>query len=457
MSSDRLNGDISNNLIDEYIEENDVFAMEVDVDEYCDKHVGLLVVSSVDSDSDHGGDVASLSNFSESDCDSLALTDVPEENDDFLEENVAEIASNPSLFGSDRGGAALDAEIADLLVDLDDGLVIIRAEYEELEEVQEELANPLENEGQIEENQVEVVSNPSFANVSSLLGDSVIESIVDEEDLVNNFEENEEELDENQVELANPVANEEQIEELGTNLEEEQIEANQVAVASESGHASITDLLASSVGSFDGEGAEAMVEDVDAVILVDDDVIMVDFVSDSNSQPSVIQDVEENVNFPTAALIPTVSLASSESSTQGVLDDHSEASELRKNRELFLQSVPVATAASDSAPSLTPSEEFNFRISIERTRLREMEREAAELQARVDEQEVAAEQLDEQEVAAEQLDEQEVAAEQHTGYGIVEGNLDYILDFEGVLPKLPLFSLISNWLSNAENNFNLFI
>ena len=71
-----------------------------------------------------------------------------------------------------------------------------------------------------------------------------------------------------------------------------------------------------------------------------------------------------------------------------------------------------------------------------------MEREAADLQARVDEQEVAAELLDE-----------EVAAEQHTGYGNFEGNLD----IEGVLPKLPLFSLISNWLSNAENNFNLFI
>ena len=347
----------------------------------------------------------------------------------------------------------LNAELADFLVVLDDELANIRAEYEELEENQEELANPVENEEQIEENQVEVVSNPSFANVSSLLGDSVIESIVDEEDLVNNFEENEEELDENQVELANPVANEEQIEELGTNLEEEQIEANQVAVASESGHASITDLLASSVGSFDGEGAEAMVEDVDEVIFVDDDVIMVDLVSDSNSQPSVIQDVEENVNFLTAALIPTVSLASSESSTQGVLDDHLEASELRKNRELFLQSAPVATLPTDSAPSLTPSEDFNFRISIQRTRLCELRREAAELQARMDEHEVAAEQLDVPEVAAEQPDVPAVAAEQHPGYGILEGNLDYIPDIEGVLPRLPSYQLTSNWLTNVENHF----
>ena len=262
-----------------------------------------------------------------------------------------------------------------------------------------------------------------------------------------NLDENEDKLEINQLELANPVENEEYIEEVASNFDEEQIEVFQAEVASENGHASITDLLASSfkyssedegwIEASDDDDAEDMVEDGDEVIFVDDDEIMVDLVSNSNSQ-----DVEENVNFLPVAVLPAVSVASSESSTQRVLVDHLEASELSGNREQFLQSVPVATAASDSAPSLTPSEEFNFRIFIERTRLREMEREAADLQARVDEQEVAAELLDE-----------EVAAEQHTGYGNFEGNLD----IEGVLPKLPLFSLISNWLSNAENNFNLFI
>ena len=411
MSSDRLNGDRSNNLIDEYIEENDVFAMEVDVDEYCDKHVGLLVVSSVDSDSDHGGDVASLSNFSESDCDSFALTDVPEENDDFLE-------------------------------DIDDGLVIIRADYGEIGQVQEELANPLEN-------QVEVGSNPSLANVDSLLGDSIIESIVDEEDLVNNFEENEEELDANQVELANPVANEEQIEELGTNVEEEQIEANQVEVASENSLAGITDLPASSfkyssedVGwiqiSDDDDSDEDMAEDVDEEVFVDDDVTMIDLVSNPTSESSA----EENVNVLTAVVLPTVSVSSSDSS------------ELRRNNiEQFLQSAPVASTPSDSAPSLTPSEDFNFRISIQRTRLCELRRESAELQARMDEHEIAAAQLDVPEVAAEQPDVLMVAAEQQTGYGILEGNLDYIPDIEGVLPRLPSYQLTSNWLTNVENHF----
>ena len=378
--------------------------------DYCERYVGIVVTVSVDSDSDHGGDLASLSSFSDSDCDSVAVTsetqDVPEENDEFLEENEAEVASNHSLFGSDRGGVALNAELADLLVVLDDELANIRAEYEELEENQDELANPVENEEQIEElastleeeqiveNLVEVASNPSVANVSSLMGDSDIESMVDGDDFANNFEENEEELEENQVELASnsSVAN---VSSLLGDLE-----------GSENGHASITDLLASSfkyssedegwIDASDDDDAEDIVEDVDEVILVDDDEIMVDL----------------------------------------------EASELSGNREQFLQSVPVATAASDSAPSLTPSEEVSFRIFIERTRLYEMEREAADLQARVDEQEIAAELLYE-----------EVAAEQHTGYGNFEGNLD----IEGVLPKLPLFSLISNWLSNAENNFNLFI
>ena len=181
-----LSVDFPNNPNDDFIDEADV---DMDVDgvvdisersfpevssEYCEKFVGIVVT---DSDSDHEWDVASLSSFSESECDSIALTsEFPEENDEFVEDNFAE-------------------------VDLDDELANGLEEYEELEENQDELANPVENEEQIEElasnleeeqieeNQVEVVSNPSVANVSSLLGDSVIESIVDEEDLVNNFEE----------------------------------------------------------------------------------------------------------------------------------------------------------------------------------------------------------------------------------------------------------------------------
>ena len=426
-----LSVDFPNNPNDDFIDETEVIDMDVDgvVDisersfpevssDYCERFVGIVVTVSVDSDSDHEGDVASLSSFSESECDSIALTsEFPEENDEFVEDNFAE-------------------------VDLDDELANGLEEYEELEENQDELTNPVENEDQIDElastleeeqiveNLFEVASNHSVLEGSDNGHDSVTDL------LASPFKYSSEE--EGWIEASDDDDAEYMVEDVDEVIF---VDAFRYSTEDEGW-----------IEASDDDDAEDIVEDVDEVILVDDDEIMVDLVSNSNSQ-----DVEENVNFLPVAVLPAVSVASSESSTQRVLVDHLEASELSGNREQFLQSVPVATAASDSAPSLTPSEEFNFRISIERTRLREMEREAAELQARVDEQEVAAEQLDEQEVAAEQLDEQEVAAEQHTGYGIVEGNLDYILDFEGVLPKLPLFSLISNWLSNAENNFNLFI
>merc|ERR1711888_83664 len=83
---------------------------------------------------------------------------------------------------------------------------------------------------------------------------------------------------------------------------------------------------------------------------------------------------------------------------------------LRRNEE-FLQSAPIASTASDSAPSLTPSEDAEFRVFLQRTR---------ELEARVVVQEVAADQLEVPEVAPELLDLQVVAAEQPIGFGNVE-------------------------------------
>ena len=164
---------------------------------------------------------------------------------------------------------------------------------------------------------------------------------------------------------------------------------------------------------------------------------MVDQVSNSHSQLSALQDVQENINLLTAAELPPVSVASSDSSTQAVLDDHFEAGELRRNREQFFQSAPVSASSTDSPTPLTPLQEYNFRITIDQIRLREARREAAEMQALPD--------------------EQESAVDQCTGYGILQGNLDFIRDIEGVLPKLPSFQLTFNWLTNSENNFNLFI
>ena len=351
VSSDGLNVDTSNNLNDVFFDDTDGIDMDVDegdaisvisipveAQDYFEGDVaGLANVSSLlDSESDHGEDLASLSSLFGSDSDIVVLTS---ETQDVLEENEEELASNPSLFGFDRDYVALRADIADIL-----------------EGVDEELAS-----------------------------DSDIESLNDETQVV--------------------------------------LEGN------EDDFASVTSLLASEVSS----------GSVEVIDIEDDDEAMVDVdqVSNSHSQLSALQDVQENINLLTAAELPPVSVASSDSSTQAVLDDHFEAGELRRNREQFFQSAPVSAASTDSPTPLTPLQEYNFRITIDQIRLRELRREAAEMEAL--------------------LDEQESTVDQCTGYGILQGNLDFIRDIEGVLPKLPSFQLTFNWLTNSENNFNLFI
>merc|ERR1712055_332727 len=107
------------------------------------------------------------------------------------------------------------------------------------------------------------------------------------------------------------------------------------------------------------------------------------------------------------------------SSMSGATSDLSaeENEELKRNQE-FLQSAPVASTISDSAPSLTPSEDAEFKIFIQCTR---------EWEARVNGREAAVDQLEVPEVAPDLLDEQSVAAEQPIGFGNVENHLDDIL------------------------------
>ena len=251
-----------------------------------------------------------------------------------------------------------------------------------------------------------------FANVSSLIdsesdhGEDVasLSSLLTSE-IQDGFEENE-------VELAS-----------NSDIESVNDEAQVVLEVEDDDLASVSELLASSISS----GSVEIIDIEDG----DEDMVDGDQVSNSHSQLSAIQDVQENIKSP------TVSISSSDSSTQAVLDDHFEAGELRRNREESLQSAPVPALSTDSSIPLTPLEEHNFRINIDQIRLGELRREAAEMEA--------------------QLEELESAVEQCTGYGIVQGNLDFIRDIEGVLPKLPSFQLTSNWLTNAENNFNLFI
>ena len=251
-----------------------------------------------------------------------------------------------------------------------------------------------------------------FANVSSLIdsesdhGEDVasLSSLLTSE-IQDGFEENE-------VELAS-----------NSDIESVNDEAQVVLEVEDDDLASVSELLASSISS----GSVEIIDIEDG----DEDMVDGDQVSNSHSQLSAIQDVQENIKSP------TVSISSSDSSTQAVLDDHFEAGELRRNREESLQSAPVPALSTDSSIPLTPLEEHNFRLNIDQIRLGELRREAAEMEA--------------------QLDELESTVEQCTGYGIVQGNLDFIRDIEGVLPKLPSFQLTSNWLTNAENNFNLFI
>ena len=251
-----------------------------------------------------------------------------------------------------------------------------------------------------------------FANVSSLIdsesdhGEDVasLSSLLTSE-IQDGFEENE-------VELAS-----------NSDIESVNDEAQVVLEVEDDDLASVSELLASSISS----GSVEIIDIEDG----DEDMVDGDQVSNSHSQLSVIQDFHENIKSP------TVSISSSDSSTQAVLDDHFENGELRRNREESLQSAPVPALSTDSSIPLTPLEEHNFRINIDQIRLGELRREAAEMEA--------------------QLEELESAVEQCTGYGIVQGNLDFIRDIEGVLPKLPSFQLTSNWLTNAENNFNLFI
>ena len=163
---------------------------------------------------------------------------------------------------------------------------------------------------------------------------------------------------------------------------------------------------------------------VEVIVLEDDDEAMVDVdqVSISHSQLSAIEGA--NAQFEAeAAVQENINLL--------------EAAELRRNSEQVFPPAPVSVASTDSSIQLTPLQEFNFRITIDAIRLREERREAEEIQAF--------------------LDEQELSVDQCTGYGIRQGHLDFIRDIEGLLPKIPSLQLTFNWLTNSENNFNISI
>ena len=163
---------------------------------------------------------------------------------------------------------------------------------------------------------------------------------------------------------------------------------------------------------------------VEVIVLEDDDEAMVevDLTSIFQSQLAAIEGA--NAQFEAdAAVQENINLL--------------EAAELRRNSEQVFPQAPVSVASTDSSIQLTPLQEYNFRITIDAIRLREERREAEEIQAF--------------------LDEQELSVDQCTGYGIRQGHLDFNRVIEGVLPKIPSMQLTFNWLTNSENNFNISI
>ena len=155
---------------------------------------------------------------------------------------------------------------------------------------------------------------------------------------------------------------------------------------------------------------------------------------------SEISSLESGNDLPMDDLLSIPKSDSIAENNGNVQTSVSSSSELRRKEE-FLQTAPFASTASDYEPSLTTSEDAEFRVFIQRTR---------ELEARVDVQEVAAEV---HEVAPELLDLQVVAVGQPIGFGIVETQLDVVIGNGGILPQLPSYIISHDWLHNIQNHF----
>ena len=326
VSDDCLNVETSNNLIDE----TEAFAMDVD------------------SDSDHGGSVASLSSLF-------------------------------SLFGSDRGGVYSNVETAEFLVNDE---VEGNQDYDDLESDQED---------DYLEGIQEVVDHERDQVDEDLEGNNDDDYLEDIQEFVDH--------ERNQVD-----------EDLGDDDLEDIQERKRQVVDERDELASGSEVFSGSIVVIDLDDSddEAMMEDVEEVIAGDEEVMI----------------VEGDEIIPNLQLLPAVSVASSESSTQACLADH-----LRH--------------------------ENNYRLAREQLRIRELRRDELEIQAQIDEQLSVSQHTElnrEEALIQAQIDEQ-LSVTQFTGYGNIQGNLDVFLEIEGVLPKLPSIQLTHNWLSNVQNLF----
>ena len=166
--------------------------------------------------------------------------------------------------------------------------------------------------------------------------------------------------------------------------------------------------------------------------VTDDPIVVEDSSVDSNEDIAEHNDeemsVDHDVTMNDFTATPTSDLSAEEKE------------ELKRNNE-FLQSAPIASNSSDSASSLTSSEDAEFRVFIQRTRERE---------AQVNGQEVA---VEVPVVAPDMLEEQVVAVDQALGIGNVENHLDVVIANGGIQPQLRSSEITHNWLYDFHNHF----
>ena len=182
--------------------------------------------------------------------------------------------------------------------------------------------------------------------------------------------------------------------------------------------------ISSLLDSVSATGAE------EVIVVEADDEAMVDVDQVSISQSDVV----------TPSELSAIEGADAQFEADAAVQEHInflEAAELKRNSEQVFPQAPVSEASTDTSIQLTPLQEYNFKITIDAIRLREERREAEEIQAF--------------------LDEQELSVTQCTGYGIRQGHLVFNRVIEGLLPKIPSMQLTFNWLTNSENNFNISI
>ena len=370
------------------------------------------VCGSSTSGSDHCFSTASVSIISDSE--SQELSD--------LEENDSESSSNHS----DRGGAIINVEqVVENQRDL---------EEDAIDDVEDEnLLDGFSNSSESSYDERDFASSSDDGEVASVPNEEVGEgndlfqySLEDPTYIVMSSDDGSEVASEHEEELEEAT------------LEEEPVDVDRSEVGSEHSEHSLENVIDPPNYSTENPGWLELSSDEDSEVAseTEKNPSLVEVSSDDSNEDIAEYNDEEVFMDHDVTMNDLTSTSTSDLSAE-------ENEELMRNNE-FLQSAPVASTISDSAPSLTPSEDAEFKIFIQRTR---------EWEARVNGQEVAVDQLEVPEVAPDMLEEQVVAVEQALGIGNVENHLDVVIANGGIQPQLRSYQITYNWLHNFHNHF----